>query len=57
MKQWLLTDSTKDLSVNKLVEEPKNIAHLIKALTVAENFAGKKRLTFDLRYANKHIHT
>ena len=39
-----------------LVKELKNIPHVISPLTLAENFAGKKRLTFDLRYINKHIY-
>ena len=38
----------------KLVKEAKNIPHLIRLLILAENFAGKKRLTFYLSQVNEH---
>ena len=40
----------KDLPAKKLVKEPKNIPQATKKspLILAENFAGKKRLAFDL---------
>ena len=54
MKQWLLTDPfLKDPSAKKLVKEPKNIPHVIR---LAENFAGKKRLTFYLSQVNEHVY-
>ena len=52
-----VTDSIKDLLVNKLLKETNNIPLAVSPLSVAENSAGKKRLTLDLRYVNKHIYT
>ena len=52
-----VTDSIIELSANKLVKETNNIPHVVSPLSVAENSAGKKRLTLDLRYVNKHIYT
>ena len=52
-----VTDSIKDLLINKLVKETKNIPHVVSPLSVVENFAGKKRLILELRYVNKHIYT
>ena len=52
-----VTDSIKDLLVNKLVKETNNIPHVVSPLSVAENFADKKRQILDLRYVNKHIYT
>ena len=52
-----VADSIKDLLINNLVKETNNIPHVVSPLSVAENFAGKKRLILDLRYVNKHIHT
>ena len=46
----------KDLSAKKLVNEPKRIPHVIIPLILAENFAGKKRRTFDLSYIHEHIY-
>ena len=43
-----LTDSIKDLLANKLVKETINIPHVVSPLSVAENFAGEKRLILDL---------
>ena len=41
----------------KLVEEPKYISRVISPVILAEIVVGKKRLTFNLSYANKHICT
>ena len=43
-----LTDSIKDLLADKLVKETSNIPHVVSPLSVAENFAGEKRLILDL---------
>ena len=41
----------------KLVKEPKNIPHTMNPLILAEHFACKERVTFDLIWVNKHIYT
>ena len=52
-----LTNSfLKDPSAKKVVKEPRNIPHVIRLLILAENFAGKKRLTFYLSQVNEHVY-
>ena len=53
-----LTNSfLKDPSAKKVVKEPRNIPHVIRLLILAENFAGKKRLTFYLSQVNEHVYS
>ena len=47
----------KNIFANKLVKETNNIPHVTSPLSVAKNFAGKKRLILDLRCVNKRIYT
>ena len=57
MKQRLLIDSfLKDLFAKKLLKEPIYIPHVTRLLILAENFAGKKGLTFYLSQVNGHAH-
>ena len=57
MKQCLLTGFfLKDLSAKKLVKEANNIPHVISSSNLAENVAGKKRVTFDLSQVNEQIY-
>ena len=49
-----VTNSIKNLLVHKL-SKLSNTPYVLSPLSMAKNYAGKKRLFLDLRYVNKHM--